>query len=308
MVDNEDVIRQIVKDAGLSTVHINWNGSPESIWQYVIEEAIQQELLSELLQEMSARFPKKSKLSELYSHLILSSDINFASLANSEQFLGNIDKEVITGTAPSFLPVGYLREGWLASNKVVRIRTSTESGTGFLIGNRMLMTNRHVLPNTNALVGGVADFDYDAENYGKRQEYISFKLDPDRYFVSKTFDICVVGIESSSEFDRTPLAISKEAARIDDRISIIQHPEGAHKQIAMHRNFVVSVVDDKVYYLTDTLPGSSGSPLFNKRWDIVGIHIGSTKIKHPTMNNEITVNIGHNLVAIQQCLEEWNII
>ena len=47
---------------------------------------------------------------------------------------------------------------------------------------------------------------------------------------------------------------------------------GLLKQIAFTDNKVSAVFDDLVHYSTDTEPGSSGSPVFNQDWEIVGLH------------------------------------
>ena len=55
-------------------------------------------------------------------------------------------------------------------------------------------------------------------------------------------------------------------------MSIIQHPQGGPKQIAVTANQVVNIFDHRLQYTTDTLPGSSGSPVFNDDWKVVAIH------------------------------------
>ena len=59
---------------------------------------------------------------------------------------------------------------------------------------------------------------------------------------------------------------------VNDFVSIIQHPQGGPKKIAFTDNKVSAVFDDLVQYSTDTEPGSSGSPVFNQDWEIVGLH------------------------------------
>ena len=59
---------------------------------------------------------------------------------------------------------------------------------------------------------------------------------------------------------------------VNDFVSIIQHPQGGPKKIAFTDNKVSAVFNDLVQYSTDTEPGSSGSPVFNQDWEIVGLH------------------------------------
>jgi hypothetical protein len=46
-------------------------------------------------------------------------------------------------------------------------------------------------------------------------------------------------------------------------VSIIQHPSGERKQLALRENQLIDVLEDFLHYRTDTAPGSSGSPVFN---------------------------------------------
>jgi V8-like Glu-specific endopeptidase len=55
-------------------------------------------------------------------------------------------------------------------------------------------------------------------------------------------------------------------------VYIIQHPNGGVKKVGMVHNIVVNVTDDVIQYRTDTESGSSGSPVFNEQWQVVGLH------------------------------------
>jgi V8-like Glu-specific endopeptidase len=60
--------------------------------------------------------------------------------------------------------------------------------------------------------------------------------------------------------------------RPGEHVNIIQHPEGGPKQIALTANQVVNVFEYRLQYTTDTLPGSSGSPVFTDAWKVVALH------------------------------------
>jgi len=55
-------------------------------------------------------------------------------------------------------------------------------------------------------------------------------------------------------------------------VNIIQHPEGGYKQIVLGNNRVLELVEHFFLYEADTLPGSSGLPVFNRQWEIVALH------------------------------------
>ena len=71
-------------------------------------------------------------------------------------------------------------------------------------------------------------------------------------------------------FNRT----SKDQGKIllGESINIIQHPEGQEKQLALQQNELIDRFDQFLHYHTDTSPGSSGSPLYNNQWEILGLH------------------------------------
>jgi V8-like Glu-specific endopeptidase len=70
------------------------------------------------------------------------------------------------------------------------------------------------------------------------------------------------------------LPVTKEPATLSQgqAVSIIQHPNGRTKAIALRNNNITKVDGDLLMYTTDTLGGSSGSPIFNDAWDVAGLH------------------------------------
>ncbi|MBN3941723.1 MAG: serine protease [Nostoc sp.] len=64
-----------------------------------------------------------------------------------------------------------------------------------------------------------------------------------------------------------------ETKNIDgDPIHMIEHPGGRPKQVVVFNNRLVQIYKNCLEYDTDAEPGSSGSPLFNTDWQVVGIH------------------------------------
>ena len=88
------------------------------------------------------------------------------------------------------------------------------------------------------------------------------------------------------------IPISEQELSIDERVSIIQHPGGKDKQIGMHNNFVKYVDENVIHYLTDTLPGSSGSPVFNSDWELVGLHNRGGYLRDPNTRRQVFRNAG----------------
>ncbi|MGF1475009.1 MAG: trypsin-like serine peptidase [Geminicoccaceae bacterium] len=55
-------------------------------------------------------------------------------------------------------------------------------------------------------------------------------------------------------------------------INIIQHPSARRKEVALQENVIDRVLTNAIRYTTDTEPGSSGSPVFDNKWDLVALH------------------------------------
>lgn len=56
------------------------------------------------------------------------------------------------------------------------------------------------------------------------------------------------------------------------RIYVIGHPFGGTLQLSFQDNVLLDYQDPKIHYRTPTEGGSSGSPVFNQQWDLIGLH------------------------------------
>ncbi|WNZ44047.1 trypsin-like peptidase domain-containing protein [Leptolyngbya boryana CZ1] len=82
-------------------------------------------------------------------------------------------------------------------------------------------------------------------------------------------------------------------------ISIIQHPKGNRKEIVVDNNRVQAIYQNWIQYETDAEPGSSGSPLFNSQWQLIGLHHSAFI---DTENGEIIGYLGTRVCRIVQDL------
>ena len=76
------------------------------------------------------------------------------------------------------------------------------------------------------------------------------------------------------------------------RLNIIQHPQGDSKRIAIRSNFYfdfhsTAQEPDRLRYLTDTEPGSSGSPVFGDDWRVVALHHAAVAIPEEKYRGEV---------------------
>lgn len=183
--------------------------------------------------------------------------------------------------------VNYLERGNLAAKPVGRVYVRDSQGnpigfgTGFLIAPGVLLTNHHVLEDASVAAASSVEFDFELDVNGKDKPTHRFALQPDRLFLtSNELDYTCVATDLKSEDSDQPISdygflkLIAEPGEIlaAEYVSIIQYPDGERKQVAIRENKVLRVADDVLWYATDTLQGSSGSPVFNNSWQVVGLH------------------------------------
>jgi endonuclease G, mitochondrial len=181
----------------------------------------------------------------------------------------------------------YLARGARAARSVARVAIIDDSGapigwgTGFLIAPGVLITNNHVLPSPSMAAHSLAQFRYERDINGTLQPPIPFRLTPGALFhTSAARDFTVVAVHDQSEdkaaaladFGFLPLVAATGKVIEGEWLTIVQHPGGERKQVCVRDNQLVKIDDDVLWYSTDTLGGSSGSPVHNSDWYVVALH------------------------------------
>jgi V8-like Glu-specific endopeptidase len=90
------------------------------------------------------------------------------------------------------------------------------------------------------------------------------------------------------------------------RVYIAGHPGGGDLNVSLHDNHLLEYNDELMQYRTPTDPGSSGSPVFNDEWELVGLHhAGSSKkqtLHDPSKEHE--ANEGIRISAIMKAIKQ----
>jgi hypothetical protein len=55
---------------------------------------------------------------------------------------------------------------------------------------------------------------------------------------------------------------------------MVHHPGGRPKQVVLRQNLLIRCGDADLWYATETASASSGAPVFNDSWQVVGLHTG----------------------------------
>jgi V8-like Glu-specific endopeptidase len=197
-------------------------------------------------------------------------------------------------------PIAFLEQGLAVSKPVAHI-TLADGGlaTGFLISSDVLLTNWHVFRVKNNAQGAKIRFNYQTDLYGNFLSTDEYDCDSDSLFQnSEDLDYAVVRIKGAPGMKWGFLKLKPIDIQLEDKVNIIQHPAGGPKQIAMNDNEAKYVDETVVQYITDTLPGSSGSPVFNDAWQVIALHHSGGNIPEPSTNSIHFRNEGIRIGAI----------
>lgn len=190
-----------------------------------------------------------------------------------------------------------------AARAVVRIVTPTSLGSGFLAGAGLIMTNHHVIPDQTAAKACAYQFNYQLDKALNPLPVNAARTKPDGlFYTNPQLDVTVV--EALDVPDGvTPLALARLRAQKEERVNIIQHPGGHYKKISMQNNFVAYADARTIQYLTSTEPGSSGSPVFNNDFLVIGIHHSGGYLPEPNSDHTYLRNAGSSMIAILDDLQ-----
>jgi hypothetical protein len=197
--------------------------------------------------------------------------------------------EKLMGAESTLVPITYLEMGLARARSVVRVkRDDGSSGTGFITAGGVLITNNHVLPDAAAAGASVVQFNYQQTVAGLDAPLEEARLRPDTFRTSITDDWSAVTVDGDAPSRWGMLPLSPVAVKPGDHVNIIQHAGGGQKQISLFANVVVFVGGGRVQYLTDTLPGSSGSPVFDTKWNVVALHHSGGWLAEPNATSKST--------------------
>ncbi|MCW4462927.1 DNA/RNA non-specific endonuclease [Sphingomonas sp. BT-65] len=215
-------------------------------------------------------------------------------------------------------PVNFLERGMRASRAVCRLVDfgPRHLGTGFLVAPGLLITNNHVLPSADAAAEAIAEFGYELDADEQPLPKRRFLLEPERLFITSPQDQCdftLVAVRPTEDGGPGELAaqgwLPMDAKRhkiLEGQPTIVlQHPDGQMKLICLFESQCVFRDDQAPYilYTNDTDYGSSGSPVFNRYWQLVALHHAAIETGRMTKGRPELHNRGIRISAILKALE-----
>ncbi|WP_050995937.1 trypsin-like peptidase domain-containing protein [Bradyrhizobium yuanmingense] len=264
--------RRIAAKVGLRTAHIKFEGKAITTWFHVLEYANSQRKIDDILFAALEDYPNDDTL--------LAAQMGAPpppvhgpkwQVWNGPAATSTLEK--VMGTKSTLVPISYLETGLLRARSVARVkRDDGSSGTGFIIDGETLITNHHVLPDQKTARSSIVQFNYQQTIDGLSAPMEEVRLLPETLKTSKADDWSAVKVAGNVCSRWGSLSLTKSTIAVGDHVNVVQHPGGGPKQISLFSNVVVFVGHGRVQYLTDTLPGASGSPVFDANWNVVAVH------------------------------------
>ena len=205
-------------------------------------------------------------------------------------------------------------------------RSGARLGTGFLVDGAWLglsgegtvfMTNAHVLSATVPKAIPPSDafvtFEVESELVGEPVFYsvdrVLFESAPGRLGASSddTLDVTIVKLKREtnpvSRFAALRTASALPLIQDKSKAYVVGHPLGSGLQISLNDSKLLDIDDAGrlLHYRTPSDPGSSGSPVFNTDWEVIGLHHGGSG-KTPRLHGsgEYEANEAVSLLAIRE--------
>ena len=278
-----DDIDRLLLQAGISPSLVNRRGNARDIWFDAIGVANGQLKRDELI---TAIREDRADIDERLDELAAASAPTQPKGrpqpdAGSMVGFGGAERQIVADD-DTLLDIAFLEQGLHKAASVCRLTArfggGSYHGSGFRIAERLLLTNHHVLFDWDRgdapALAVEAWFDFELSADFKPKDPHIIDCDAATILGVKQHDWAIVSTSEAipDRFPVLPLEAAHGGVAVDDRVYIIQHPDGARKKIGMHHNLVRHVDDDVIQYWTDTSYGSSGSPVFDRHWELVGLH------------------------------------
>jgi len=278
----------LVRDVKSSPARINWDQPMRLVWVDVLTALTNEGKLGALLEHLADG--EDQAVATRIRELTADRPVTAAPVPAATTMVwsaGDGGFEKFTQGRSTLLDVTFLERGVELAPAVVRLLVTLDGkpffGTAFRIGRDLFLTNHHVLfsERGNPATSVEAWFGYERSFGGATRAHVWPPGDVATIAGAADHDWAVVRLTGAIPDAVPSLDLTTGATvAVDDRVYIIQHPQGGVKKIGMVHNVVKDVKSDVILYWTDTDDGSSGSPIFDEQWRVVGLHHYWTSVKN----------------------------
>ncbi|MGF1477966.1 MAG: trypsin-like peptidase domain-containing protein [Cyanophyceae cyanobacterium] len=188
--------------------------------------------------------------------------------------------------------VGQLKRGLQCADSICKVvfTDSDRTGTGVLVAADLILTNYHVLTEEtvdskrlNHLARSLCfEFGYVSEERETpvRPEVYAVAVEKPVVAFSPISSLDYVLLRAEAAIAEAnhikPLVYVSTATLPEPKkgLYVLQHPEGELMQVSLSDSGVVgfALERDRIWYVNRTKKGSSGSPCFNERWQLIALH------------------------------------
>jgi endonuclease G len=171
-----------------------------------------------------------------------------------------------------------------------------------------------VLPTAAHARFARAEFGFEHDSLGGDRVPDVFDFDAHvRPIIRGDFDFCLAALSprtidgraSVDDFGWLVLDPAPGKTRENEYLTIIQHPAGERKQVCVRENRLIKYTDHTLWYQTDTVAGSSGSPVFNNSWQVVALHHSGVPLTNNKRQIMTTDGRVYDPAAMKESLIAW---
>jgi hypothetical protein len=179
-----------------------------------------------------------------------------------------------------------------------------------LAGRTVLVTNEHVIPDPaieNGTQAAEVEAHFDAPVPGENSTSVAFKgMRAIWHSPRKELDVTLLLTDDPAAQQLTGLPVAEMLPPVRDGayVYIVGHPLGGKLRLSIRGNDLIDQDGITLHYLAPTKEGSSGSPVFDENWSVIGVHHkGSNQL--PALRGAARTypgNEGHSIAAIRDAL------
>ena len=162
-----------------------------------------------------------------------------------------------------------------------------------MIGPRLMLTNHHVINARTPREPAAKEADFKLQGHSTQADFDYYLEHPTALETvaalecvasNPDLDYAVLRLDAAAA-DRVPFRLRANpltrppGSALQERVNVLQHPNGDAMRLGFRNNFVVTGTADRLSYLTDTRGGSSGSPICDDEWFAAGLHRGWANIE-----------------------------